>query len=279
MSAIEPQHREAQALPLWARVGAALGLLHPDGHRRLWQIDALRGVAIVGMVLYHFLFDLVFLGFWQTNVFGAPWRWGSHVIAGLFVSLAGVSLWLSYRRSGRFGLRQVRRGFTLLGWGMMVSLAAFALTGQPAIIFGVLHLIGSASILAGPFLARPGLLSCIAALSLACGALLEANPMRLLPYLRPPQPAYALLVVVGLLPPWVTQLDYFPLLPWFGVFSCGVLIGRALLPAGESLPAGHSGPPERLRWLAWLGRHSLLIYLAHQPVLLVLLWGVRLLAG
>ena len=77
---------------------------------------------------------------------------------------------------------------------------------------------------------------------------------------------------MGLKPPMLLQLDYFPLLPWFGVALLGVFISQNLYPGGTrrfNLPAwaGQSG----IKQLVWLGRHSLAIYLIHQPILMAIL--------
>ena len=62
--------------------------------------------------------------------------------------------------------------------------------------------------------------------------------------------------------------DFQPLLPWLGVVLWGAALGRALLdPWGNSVLAWHSESAP-VRGLAFLGRHSLLVYMVHVPILL-----------
>ena len=56
---------------------------------RLWEMDALRGVAILMMVLYHLLFDLSALGGFPIDVFTGFWRLEARATASLFITLAG----------------------------------------------------------------------------------------------------------------------------------------------------------------------------------------------
>ena len=248
-------------------LGFHLGLLHRDMAGRYWEVDALRGLAIVMMVAFHAAFDVAYLGYWQTDVFAGAWKLWSALIASTFIGVAGVSLAISYSRLCRhsqgwriFG-RYLRQGLRLLGWGLVITFTSWLYTGEVVVAFGILHLIGTATILSYPFLARPRAGLAVGALAVALGMHFGSMPV-----IRP----WAVLPLVG--PPATTQLDYFPLLPWAGVMLIGVFLGQSLYPGGRrrlSLPEGQHWLG--LRQLVWLGQRSLLIYLAHQPVLLALL--------
>jgi uncharacterized membrane protein len=249
------------------KVGFFLLLSHRDSAGRYWEIDALRGVAIVMMVVYHLTYDLVLFGYYRANVLAGPWLIFARAIASLFILLAGGSLALSHARIGHriSGWSLYRnylvRGLKLLGWGMTITLVTQVYMGRGVIIFGILHLIGTATILAYPFLsfhlANLVLGAAIIALGIYLNQLLVSHPW---------------LLLLGLRPPTLYQLDYFPLLPWFGVVLLGIFIGQALYPGGRrwfNLPGLGEWPGVQL--LVWLGRRSLLIYLLHQPVLIAIL--------
>lgn len=216
--------------------------------KRIWEIDALRGVAVILMVAYHLFFDLAYFK-------GAPYDVSTGLLlligrsaAFLFVFLAGLAMALSYARGSRFS-RFLRRGAVIFGMGMAIT--AFTLMAFPgnAILFGVLHLIGLSTIIAYPFLARPKLI-------LASGI-----AFILLGFLgMPSSPAFLWLV-----PYAFTTFDYFPLMPWLGVVLLGAYAGSAVYGRGKSLLAGGS------RALETLGRNSLLIYFIHQPLLILLI--------
>jgi uncharacterized membrane protein len=143
---------------------------------------------------------------------------------------------------------------------MVITLVTWMYMGKVVIIFGILHLIGAAIILAYPFLSF-GLANLpIGMVSIGAGMYLNRLPVTS-PWLLP----------LGLRPPTLYQLDYFPLLPWLGVVLLGVFAGQLLYPGGTqgfNLPRldGRTG----LKELTWLGQRSLIIYLVHQPFLFTL---------
>jgi uncharacterized membrane protein len=84
--------------------------------------------------------------------------------------------------------------------------------------------------------------------------------------------SYPWLLLLGLRPRWLLQLDYFPLLPWLGVALLGIFIGQRLYPNGTrrfNLPESNGQPG--IKELVRLGNRSLAIYLIHQPILFVVL--------
>ncbi len=261
------------------KVGSFLLLHHREGGSRYWEIDVLRAVAIVNMVIYHLAYDLRFLGYTQTNVTVGAWLVYQRAIATTFITLAGVVQAISYERASRrtagwdLYKTYLLRGLKLVGWGMVISLVTGVYMEQWVVIIGILHLIGAATILSIPFLAfRPADTRLHAALYLGVGATIIA----LGSYLNQVPVTHPWLLIFGLRPPTLFQFDYFPLLPWFGVSLLGVLVGQVLYPGGArrfKLPAW--GEQAGIKQVGWLGRHSLAVYLIHQPVL----FGIFFLIG
>ncbi|MGQ9554774.1 MAG: heparan-alpha-glucosaminide N-acetyltransferase [Anaerolineae bacterium] len=271
-----PAIRKTQAtgLRILRRLGSFL-LLHTGSTGRYWEVDALRGLAVVMMVIYHLTFDLVLLGYWQISLYGSPWQSSSVAIAGLFILVAGASLILNRarvtRRASEQGAASARdarlfrrtlvRGLKLLGWGMLISLAAWVYMGKMVIVFGILHFVGTATILAYPFLGLHWA-------NLVLGAVI-ITVSRWLSHLPVQHPA---LLILGVGAITTAQLDYLPLFPWFGVMLLGVFFGQVLYPDGvRRLVLPDLGARQGIRQLVWVGRHSLLVYLVHQPVLLAFL--------
>jgi uncharacterized membrane protein len=261
------------------KVGSFLLLYHREGGSRYWEIDVLRAVAIVNMVIYHLAYDLRFLGYTQTSVTAGTWQVYQRMIATTFITLAGIALAISYgrasRRAGGWDLYKtyLARGLKLIGWGMVISLVTGVYMEQWVVIIGILHLIGAATILSIPFLAfRPADTRLHIALYLGIGVALIV----LGSYLNRVPVTHPWLLIFGLRPPALFQFDYFPLLPWFGVSLLGVLAGQVLYPGGVrrfELPAW--GEQASIKQVGWLGRHSLAVYLIHQPIL----FGVFFLIG
>jgi uncharacterized membrane protein len=245
-------------------LGSFVLLLHRRGINRYWEVDALRGVAIAMMVVYHLAYDLVLLDYYQSSVVTGPWRVFARVTASLFVLLVGVSLAISFARRSRrergwrLFNKYLVRGLKLLSWGMVITLVTWIYMGRPVIIFGILHLIGAVTILAYPFLSLGWVNLPIGVAMIALGFRLNQLPV-----------SHPWLLLLGLRPRWLFQVDYFPLLPWFGVALLGVFLGQRLYPAGTRrfhLPEWDGKPG--ISELVWMGQHSLAIYLIHQPILI-----------
>jgi uncharacterized membrane protein len=236
--------------------------------RRFREIDFLRGVAIVMMVVYHFLFDLAYFGIASIDVLGGFWRSFALATATLFIALAGLSLPISYarRRDRETGLSlwldYARRGGKIFAFGLLATIATWLFIGDGFIVFGILHLIGTAIILA-PFFLRFGRWNLV----LGAAIVLAALPLG-----RFPGPYW--LVPLGVHPAAFYSVDYVPLIPWLGVALIGMGAGFLLYPESKRrffLPAFNLAGSEVV---CAMGRNSLMIYLVHQPVIvaLILVW-------
>lgn len=230
--------------------------------------DVLRGLAIVAMVAYHFCFDLDYHGYTRFDFHHDPfWLTARAGILGLFLGLVGVGL--VYATADGFKPRRYfRRLATLAAAALLVSLASRTLFPNSWIFFGVLHFILLASLLGLLFL-RFSRLNVL----IASGLLWAGNNLQ---HAFFDQPVWQW---IGLMTHKPITEDYVPLLPWFGVVLIGIALGRFFHdhPRGRQW-ADWRGEHAIARGLALAGRHSLLIYLLHQPLLLGLLWLARPLA-
>lgn len=217
---------------------------------RIWEIDFLRGMAIVLMVAFHLAVDLTDYYGWTLNYMSGFWFYTGQLSAILFIFLAGIST--------RFNRRLLRHGLHILGWGMAVSLGTYLYEPTIFVRFGILHLIGSGVILAS-FLRKiaGGQKLFVATLMLAGGAVAGRVPA-----------SGEWLVPLGVTPAGFTTLDYYPLLPWGGV----VLLGAGVSDYIYKIPRSLLKEQPQANILTYMGRRSLYIYLLHQPVLLALLW-------
>jgi uncharacterized membrane protein len=254
-------------------VGATVAQPPNPATTRLWEIDALRGLAVVLMIVFHGMWDLHYVGWSQVDVFSLPWQIFARSIGTLFILLMGLSLRISAARMADQQMLwhyAMRRGGLLFGLGMAISLGSYLLLGASYVRFGILHLLGSALLLAALFIAAPF------RVTLSLGMVLISVGAWLNTLVVP----FPWLIWLGLPQAGVAMVDYYPLLPWAGVALLGVTLGRVLYPNGRRLLVlAEPGTLPGISLLRWLGRHSLAIYLLHQPIiiagLLVLQWGAR----
>jgi len=228
------------------------------GHARFGEVDALRGAAVLMMIAYHALFDLDFMGVLDIDM-GSPLIWFTgRLTAFLFIFLVGASLSLSRSRREVNARHYILRGLKIFLWGMVITAATWIYPHKGFIVFGVLHFIGLAVILTHPLAGRRAATLVLSVITIITGALISG--------VRVETP---LLMWLGIRPYNLYTLDYFPLFPWLGVVLLGIFIGDTLYP----------GYRRRFRLRVWsphllqlIGRNSLKVYLAHQPVTVGIIW-------
>lgn len=247
--------RRQRRRPATARSATAA---KPPVRPRLAIIDGLRGLALCLMVVYHFIYDLVWFGVLGADFNNDPfWLGYRGSVVTVFLGLVGVSLVLA-RRSGHGIDAFWRRIAVITGCALLVSAASYVAFPQTFITFGVLHCIVVSSLLAQLLVDSPQAALVAGVAVVAAGNLVHRHFFDA-PWLN----------WIGMMTHKPLTEDYVPIFPWLGVVLIGVAFGHWLL-ARERRPIAvlSAATPG---WLAWMGRHSLLIYLLHQPVMIGIL--------
>ncbi len=228
---------------------------------RIWEIDFLRGLAIILMVGYHLLYDLgdfaglkKFLIF-STNLDLPGWVIAQNFFAGLFVLLSGIST--------NFSRNHLKRFLKFLVVALIITVATYLFDKSSSILFGIIHLLATSVLLYALFFqkTRPSSRVLWGSLFIIVSFFLPALKKSLVIRTN-------WLIPFGLPSPSFASFDYFPLIPWFGVFLIGTALGRWLYPEKKSLI--RQTLSENL--INWCGRNSLWIYLLHQPMIMAVLY-------
>lgn len=235
-------------------------------YKRFWEVDFLRGLAVVFMIIFHFLYDLNYFDIYKINLYSGPILVYLYFIGSTFLLLVGVSLTLSYSRIEKIlskkeiHLKFIKRGLMIFSLGLFITLVSWLYLGEGFIIFGVLHCIGISIMLAIPFLRYRYMNLLFGIILIILGIILKNFTFD-----------FNYLVFLGFTPNQFYTVDYFPLLPWFGVVLVGIFIGNCLYVNNKRQFSLKNLDKFRfIRFFGYLGRHSLIIYFIHQPVMLAL---------
>lgn len=228
---------------------------------RIWEIDFLRGLAIILMVGYHLLFDLgdfvglkKFLGF-STDLTTPAWLVAQHFFAGLFVVLSGIS--------STFSRNNLRRFLKFLTVALLITVATYIFDKSSVILFGIIHCLATSVLIYTLIFqkSKPATRATWGSLILITGFFMPAIKKALTIKTN-------WLMPLGLPGPSFASFDYFPLIPWLGVFLIGTALGQWLYAEKKSLIRR----PLPETFINWCGRHSLWIYLLHQPIIMGILY-------
>lgn len=215
---------------------------------RVGWVDALRALAILLMVVFHFCYDLRYFGYVDWRVPNGPGWWQfRYLILALFLGTVGISLSLSHRpkvRWSKFWWRALWIGLSAFA----ITLMSLVMFPQGWIYFGILHFIFFASLVGISLVSYPRLALLLGALILGVHGLDFLPSAWPFNFLSPYLPDY-------------TE-DLVTPLPWLSVVLVGVWLG-SLVKIGKISYLGPNLPG----WVGFAARHSLAIYLLHQPVL------------
>lgn len=266
-----------------------------DRKNRIATIDAIRGFSVLSMILYHFCWDLRYIANfrmdWYTTYPAYIWQ---QSICQAFILVSGFCVPQSKH--------PVKNGIKVSLCGALVTAVTLVFLPEDRVVFGVLTLIGASMILAGVYhmivkrIGAHGKLQVIAGLIIYAVLFILTKELSSgyigifsLKLMKVPEGLYHgyFMTFLGFMDRTFYSTDYFALMPWFFLFMCGYFAGRlyreikyADVKAGiddhqdmdRNIDSGHKGQDQRrispvARVLMWIGRHSLIIYMLHQPVL------------
>jgi len=217
---------------------------------RLYLLDAIRGFSVISMILYHFAFDLYDFNIYPVGIGTPPLEAWRLSIVTVFVAVSGISANLSRSR--------IKRALITIGAAYLVTIATYFFNPNCYVVFGVLHCLGFSALiyaLLKKFIDRvPRKIAPILWLGLFIALSFVEFPTTAIPHL------YAF----GITDYMFVSSDYYPLIPYLFLFFFGTSVSGYIkerrLP--ERLYAVRARP------LEFIGRHALLIYIIHQPILI-----------
>ena len=244
------------------------------------MLDIIRGFALLNMIFYHLLYDLVYIFGYRLSWFSIrqAFAW-QQMICSTFIFVAGISFTLSKK--------PLKNGMILMVCAIILNLATFLVIPDEFIVFGILHFLAAAIFLT--FLLRSALKLIPAQIGLPIAVFLfilfKNLPSGYLSFfslfkfaLSPSLFESSYLFFLGLPNHNFASADYFPIIPWWFLYLAG-FYGMGLFSSLSKKPRHQHNTKGKLRQvlsssLGLMGRHSLLIYMLHQPIIYGLLFLV-----
>ena len=217
-------------------------------------IDCIRGCAIIAMIAYHFGFDLNMQGYISQDInHNSSWQVARSLILGTFLFVAGFSMALAANKNTTHRLIRLVR---IAACAVLVSIGSYLMFPDSWIFFGVLHFVLVGSLICWLVMPYQKLLLMLAMSLLTIGIFYQSSVFN-----------HPLLQWLGMMTFKPITEDYVPLLPWLGVMMIGARMGQWALTKSRLWLFDYK-PSNILFPVQWLGRHSLIVYIIHQPILL-----------
>ena len=220
---------------------------------RVWEIDFFRGIALLLMIYFHLIFDLKDIYGYNIDYTKGFNAFTGRAAGTIFILVSGISC--------IFSRSNVKRGIKILALAMLISLVTYFYNADMIVKFGVLHFLG-VSILLYSLLERMkikeniNLLVIIATIIFVLG-----NTVKKI------TPDHDYFFILGITSDKFVSADYYPLVPWLGIFIYGVVIGKALYKDKKSAFKFSI----RSNLISWIGRYTLPIYIIHQPLIILII--------
>lgn len=229
---------------------------------RIFVLDTARVAALLAMAVFHFVFDLELFGHVAPGTTGSGfWRGLAIASAGSFVFLAGVGLWLSHANGIRWAAFGKRLAIIVLA-AALVSVATYIAFPDSFVFFGILHSIALCSLLGLAALRLPIVIIALLAVAVFFAPDFAASPAFNAPWLW----------WTGLQTIPLSTVDYEPIFPWFAAFLAGMAVAKMASRTGYWEQLSTTKTSRTMRVFGFFGRHTLVVYLIHQPILISIVW-------
>lgn len=218
--------------------------------KRIWEIDLARGILIILMIILHILFNLEYFYKVPINYSYGFVNIVRVIVASSFILISGVST--------SFSKNSFKRGLMVFFVAIIITIITYIFDNDAYIIFGILHMLGVCMMIS-PILKRFN----ISRLFILLIILILINHM-----IFKIQIKNNYFFMLGLRNEDFISLDYYPLLPWSSIFIVGILLNKIIYKKKKSIFSFQI----KDNFISFLGRNSLLVYIVHQPIILVVMF-------
>lgn len=234
-----------------------------ESKQRFFELDLVRGIGILMVIVFHFFFDLNYFGILRNEMYQGFWLVFQRVTVTIMLLLVGIGLTLSYSKNSSFQ-KFLKRTLALFGIGLLITFGTWIYPGKGFIVFGIIHLIAVSVLLSYFFQKFYKLNLALGILIILFGTWIGLNSVNV---------NFPWLLWLGLPPTNFYTLDYFPILPWFGLILIGMFVGKTIYPNGKrKIELTEPKNNVLAKGMKWIGNKTLIIYLVHQPIIIGILY-------
>ncbi|MFA5332995.1 MAG: heparan-alpha-glucosaminide N-acetyltransferase [Candidatus Nanoarchaeia archaeon] len=224
---------------------------------RFWELDFFRGAAVIMMIIFHFLFYLDYFGFMKLSLYSGFIGKFQMTIPLIFLTVSGISSSIQARVFGKKSV--LIRGFNIFGLALLITIATFLLFPHDFVFFGILHCIGACIILSY-FISNKKLALIFGIAILFISEFINNYAVN-----------FKYLSILGFNYANLSTFDYYPLIPWLGVFLIGTYLGSEFYKNRKAKKMKNG----IINSVCFMGKHSLKIYFIHIIVLFSAFWALR----
>lgn len=246
---------------------------------RFYEIDSIKGIAVILMVIVHFFYLSTIMNVKKYNINGGLLRLLAVISHTLFIFIVGMNLSISYQKykledKDKYIKKQIKRGLFLLGIGMILSLLTYLAFGNKYIRFGILHFIGVSIILSTLIIHNKNLSLYIASIIGVIYTIINNSNLRNI-LINSCSKTPFLCFITGIANIKYTAIDHFPLIPYFGLICMGIFSGSLLYTDKKRLLFNQIEQYKNKKLnniLGNIGKNSLNIYISHLVILYSIFW-------
>ncbi|MDO4508453.1 MAG: heparan-alpha-glucosaminide N-acetyltransferase [Lachnospiraceae bacterium] len=239
---------------------------------RLQRIDEIRGFTLISMIIYHFMWDLRYIADFNISWYGgtASNIWQKSICI-TFIFISGFCF--------SFGKKRLKRSLIIFMCGALISAVTFILMPENRVVFGVLTFLGSAGfitiivdklnkIIVSKINESTFNLTMLIGMLLLFISFFNVNFGYIIFPKKTLLPKYLydgyFMTFIGFPDPSFFSTDYFAILPWIFLYLSGYFMQKTI---GNKQAVVKYLLNDRFKFISYLGRNSLIIYMVHQPVL------------
>lgn len=233
---------------------------HIKHNNRIWELDFLRGITAIAMVLYHMFFDL---NEYYGYSFGVVNTIVANIGAGVFIFISGISSTLTNRN--------IKRGLIVFACAVVVTIVSIPIMKEYYIRFGILHFFGVSMIFKGIIdrFIRDKRIQIIILLFVILVSFVFGYYFKSIGTTNP------FLFPIGIITSDFVSFDYFPVFPYISYYCIGVIFGYIVYKNKVSIFKNFVNNII-IKQLCVLGKHTLIVYIIHQPILLAILYFLNI---